>query len=50
MQLFLLTQVSKWNGVYFYKNVDGDLCYMFYSINVKHDVPNNEKWNEHIQL
>ena len=50
MQLFLLTQVSKWNGVYFYENVDVDLCHLLYNVNVKHDVLNNEKWSEHIQL
>jgi hypothetical protein len=50
MQLFLLTQVSKWNGAYFYENVDVDLCHLFYNVNVKHGVPNNEKLNEHIQL
>ena len=27
-----------------------DLCHLFYNVNVKHDVPDNEKWSEHIQL
>ena len=42
--------MSKWNDVYFYENVDVDLCHLFYNVNDKNDVPNNEKWNEHMQL